>query len=190
MDLSVVMYDCRKEREPCRYAGKTARSKGDNMHSWRSDSYSTSTANNPYVKAERSLVCEDGLTLFPVTELDQFLRGIITKTGHVLSRDGVWDSFPSSLEMNAASCKSTYHRYYRQNTIVFDVPIIGHLLLSKDEDGRQPIVRQSFMRWNGKLYDRNFIYTLRADRRILYPEGIWTPRCHYPSLSRQQNLSP
>jgi hypothetical protein len=112
---------------------------------------------------ERSLVSEDGLTLFPITELDQFLRGVVTRTGHVLSRDGVWGSFPSRLETIAASCKSTYHRYYRQHTVTFDVPVISHILLSKDEDGRQPMVRQSFMRWNGKLYDRNFLYTLRAD---------------------------
>jgi hypothetical protein len=129
------------------------------MYDWHLNANCT----NPHVKATRSLISEEGLTLFPITEMDQFLRGVITGSDHMLSHDGVWDYVPSGLEINALSRTSTYDRYFRQFKVAFDVPIIGHLLLSKHDDGRQPLVRQRFMRWNGKLYDKSFLYTLRAD---------------------------
>ena len=67
----------------------------------------------------------------------------------------------------ATTRERTYLHYYRQHIVKFDVPIIGHLLMLKDEEVKHAVSRRNFMRWNGKSYDRKFLYTLRADGNSL-----------------------
>ena len=166
------LYELRKDREVCRFGGKTARFKGEQVDNWNGNDWRIRST-NPYVKVERPLLKEDGVTLFPVTEADDFLRGFISHDGHVLSRGGSWDSFPEIVEALALNRVTTYKRYYRQHTITLDVPIIGHLVLSSNKETKQPILGRSFMRWNGKLYDRNMLYTLKSDEglTVLKPYG-------------------
>jgi len=130
------------------------------MYRWTSNDWRIDSK-NPYVKAERSVVQQEGVTLFPVTELDDILRGM-SHSGHTLSKEGSWESFPEKVEGLAISRSITYHHFYRQHTVAYDVPVSGHLISVKDE-AKQPAIQGSFMRWNGKLYDRNKLYTMHAD---------------------------
>jgi hypothetical protein len=183
-------YEARKDRELCKYAGKTARLKGQLMPVWRHSKDWHVYAKDAYVHAERPLVVTDGATLFPITAVDQHLRGVMTHSGHVTSRDEAWDALPESLEENAISQNTNYEHYYRQQITTFDVPIIGHVLLPKeDEEVKCSVSRRNFMRWNGKSYDRSKLYTLRPDGRSLAlkeygPLSIATPKFADRNISR------
>ena len=133
------LYELRKDRDVCKFGGKTARFKGEQMENWNGyDCRHLSI--NPYVRAERSLIIGESANLFPVTKVDDFLRGFMSHDGHILSRNGAWELFPEQVEALAVHRSSTYHTYYRQRTISFDVPIVGHIILTKEEEVKRPAV--------------------------------------------------
>jgi hypothetical protein len=153
-----------KEQKRCDYGGQTVRMRGKLVKLCPHWCFSTL---NPYVEAYRSTVSEGGTVVIPVTDIDMSLGEMLMKVfPHILSDHQTEDILLSKFDHLAVSAFTCYDRFHRTCTQTFDVPIIGHLLISDEaqlhNEPKQPMRQQQHMRWNGQLYRMDRIYTLHT----------------------------
>ena len=60
--------------------------------------------------------------------------------GIVLGRRGAWEQVVEALEENAARvCSDKFNKFRLTKDMLFDVPIIGHIISTEDSDVQQSL---------------------------------------------------
>ena len=86
----------RKERELCKYGGRTVREDNTTIDTWAGYYWSISTI-DPYLQVHRDVVSESTTLMLPITEVDLYLHGALER-GYVLGKKDLWESIPSVLD--------------------------------------------------------------------------------------------
>jgi hypothetical protein len=147
-------FDFRKERQRDPFHGRSVRLRGSSGCGWKmNDLLSCNpelTATNRSVKTIHSST--SSATYAPVTAVDMCMvipgsssrfGGIASygrEQGTVLGRRGAWDQVVESLEENAARvCSDKFNKFRLTKDMLFDVPIIGHIISTEDSDVQQSL---------------------------------------------------
>ena len=120
----------RKERICCCFGGKTVRAKG--CISWIKCSDGIlrfSKHMNPQLEIQREVVTVSGITLIPITKLDEALISSVASINSIQHSHGKnegWRNFPSALESNFSNKSVQHERFSCKES--YDVAVIGHLI--------------------------------------------------------------
>jgi hypothetical protein len=147
-------FDFCKERRRDPFHGRSVRLRGSSGCGWRMNELMSFnpelTATNRSVKSIHSST--SSATYAPVTALDVSLDvsgssfsvgGIVSygrEMGIVLGRREAWDQALDVLEENAAHvCSDKFNKYRLTKDVLFDMPIIGHIISTEDSDVQQSL---------------------------------------------------
>lgn len=116
---------------------------------------------------------------YPVTPVDDHFRKTLLG-GKLNSRDR-WEYVLEKLEGLNISKRKKYGKYGPSTSVIYEVPIIGHLLISKDGtemNSKESVSRKNrnWLYWNGTFYDPDYVYEHPKNNDFMKKLKIVCPR--------------
>lgn len=117
-----------------------------------------------------------GVSIYGITEIDQYFddgfvhtaNGYSASKGRRLNTPARWQEVEDKLHELSIDTRRSYSNYDGM-TVCFTLPVVGHVLVKED---RREVLQRTWLRWKGKYYDPNWIYTVQGlHLRRLCPVG-------------------